>query len=265
MIRSSKLVITAAFGYGVRVEKPFQIKLIIRRVVATTAIAWLKQAWEIFKQAPFVFVQMILLTLVLTFLATLHPITLVLGVLASPFLTAGFYNAIVGVQQKQTISIDWLFKAFKESACRRILMLIASANFFISVPLVHFREQLFTAMNQAAETGVQDPAMTWQLLLLMLGTLLISMLFAYAVAIAYFLKEQRISLILQASFLACWRNMPALGLFGLLSLGLIVLTIPTMLLGLIVVVPVLHIAFFLSFNELFALQVNARQDGVLEV
>lgn len=91
------------------------------------------------------------------------------------------------------------------------------------------------------------------------------MLFAYAVAIAYFLKEQRISLILQASFIACWRNMAALALFGLLSLGLILLTIPTMLLGLVVVVPVLHIAFFLSFNELFALQVNAKQDGVLEV
>lgn len=252
-------------GNGVSVEKPFQIKLIIRRVKATTAIDWLKQAWEIFKQYPFVFIQMILLTLVLTFLASLNAVTLIIGVLASPFLTAGFYKAVVGAQQQQKIGIDWLFKPFSEAASRRILVLIASLNFLVSVPLVQFREQIFTSMKLAQESGVQDPAITWQLLLLIIGLIVSTMLFAYAVAIAYFLKEQRITLILQASFIACWRNLAALALFGLLSLGLIVLTIPTMLLGLIVVVPVLHIAFFLSFNELFALQVKAQQDGVLEV
>lgn len=246
-------------------EKPFQIKLIIRRVKAATAIDWLKQAWDIFKQYPFVFIQMILLTLVLTFLASLNAITLILGVLASPFLTAGFYKAVVGVQQQQKIGIDWLFKPFTEAATRRILVLIASLNFLVSVPLVQFREQIFTAMKQAQDSGVQDPALGWQVVLLLIGLVLSTMLFAYAVAIAYFLKEQRITLILQASFIACWRNLAALALFGLLSLALIALTIPTMLLGLIVVVPILHIAFFLSFNELFALQVRTQQDGVLEV
>lgn len=246
-------------------EKPFQIKLIIRRVKAATAIDWLKQAWDIFKQYPFVFIQMILLTLVLTFLASLNALTLILGVLASPFLTAGFYKAVVGVQQQQKIGIDWLFKPFTEAATRRILVLIASLNFLVSVPLVQFREQIFTAMKQAQDSGVHDPALGWQVVLLLIGLVLSTMLFAYAVAIAYFLKEQRITLILQASFIACWRNMAALALFGLLSLALIALTIPTMLLGLIVVVPILHIAFFLSFNELFALQVKAQQDGVLEV
>lgn len=246
-------------------EKPFQIKLIIRRVKANSAINWIKQAWEIFKQYPFVFIQMILLTLVLSFIVALNSITLMLGVLASPFLTAGFYSAVAGVQQQQKITIEWLFRPFREAACRRILLLIASLNFLISVPLVHFREQVVSAMRLAQETGIADPAVTWQLLLLVIGLLLSSMLFAYAVAIAYFLKEQRILLILQASFIACWRNIPVLALFGLLSLGLILLTIPTMLLGLIVVVPLLHIAFFLSFNELFALQVKTQQDGVLEV
>ncbi len=246
-------------------EKPFQIKLIIRRVSATTAIDWLKNAWAIFKQYPVVFVQMILLTFVLSFVVALHEITLILGVLASPFLTAGFYSAVVGVQQQQKISIEWLFKPFTEPACRRILLLIAALNFLISVPLAEFRIKVFAAMQLAQETGAAESGVTLQLLLLIIGLILSGMLFAYAVAIAYFLKEQRISLILQASFLACWRNIPALVLFGLLSLALVILTIPTLLLGLVVVVPVLHIAFFLSFNELFALQLNAKQDGVLEV
>jgi uncharacterized membrane protein len=91
------------------------------------------------------------------------------------------------------------------------------------------------------------------------------MLFAYAVAIAYFLKEQRLVVILQASFTACWRNVAALLLFSVLSFALVVLTIPTLFIGLIVVLPLLNIAFFMSFNDVFALQVKATNDGVLEV
>ncbi|MCC5451494.1 MULTISPECIES: hypothetical protein [Gammaproteobacteria] len=246
-------------------EKPFQIKLIIRRVSAAASIAWLKNAWGIFKQYPIVFVQMILLTLALSVLASLHEITLIIAVLASPFITAGFYRAVLGVQQQQKISIDWLFQPFKEPATRRILLVIAALNFLISIPLAQFRVDVFATMQLAQESPDGAAGYSWSLLLLLIATLITAMLFAYAVAIAYFLKEQRIFTILQASFIACWRNIPALVSFGLLSLLLIILTVPTFFLGLIVVMPVLHIAFFLSFNELFALQVKSQQDGVLEV
>ena len=94
---------------------------------------------------------------------------------------------------------------------------------------------------------------------------LVFMLFAYAVAIAYFLKEQRILAVVQTSFIACWRNVSALLIFGLLSMALVLLTLPTFFIGLIVVLPLLNIAFFLSFNDVFALQVKLPDDGVLEV
>lgn len=250
---------------GVSVEKPFQIKLIIRRVNAAAALGWLKQAWEIFKQYPLVFIQMILLTVVLGFLASLNAFTQIIGVLASPFFTAGVYCAVVGVQQKQTITIEWLFKPFSERATRRILVLIASLNFLVSVPLIHYRDQLFNAIEQAEKSGVVESGLAWQSALLLVAFIITTMLFAYAVAIAYFLKEQRVLLILQASFTACWRNIPALFVLSVVSVGLIILTVPTMFIGLIVVIPLLNIAFFLSFNELFALQVKTQQDGVLEV
>ena len=102
-------------------------------------------------------------------------------------------------------------------------------------------------------------------LLFVMGFVLVWMIFAYAVAIAYFLKERRLLAIMQASFVACWRNIIPLMVFLLLSLVLIMLTMPTYFIGLLVVVPVLNIAFFLSFNEFFALQVKATDDAVLEV
>lgn len=246
-------------------EKPLQIKLIIRRVPASAAIGWIKQAWQIFKQYPLVFIQMLLLTFIFTFLAAQFPLTVFVAVLASPFLTAGLYGAIVGVQQQQTIDISWLFKAFKDAACRRILILIASVNFLISVPLMHAREHVYVAMQLAQENMDYSGGLLLQVIMLVAAFIITAMLFAYAVAIAYFLKEQRLLTILQASFVACWRNIPALVSFGIMSLGLVVLTIPTMLLGLILVVPLLNIAFFLSFNELFALKINPQQEAVLEV
>jgi hypothetical protein len=53
--------------------------------------------------------------------------------------------------------------------------------------------------------------------------------------------------------------------FMLLSVALIILSIPTMLLALVLVVPLLMISWFISFNEVFALKVNAEREGVLEV
>ena len=94
-------------------EKPFQIKLIIRRVPALAAINWLKQAWDIFKQYPLLFIQMLLLTYVVTYLAALSSITLIIGVLVSAFFTAGFYHAIAGVQQQQKLTSVGYFMPLK--------------------------------------------------------------------------------------------------------------------------------------------------------
>jgi uncharacterized membrane protein len=79
------------------------------------------------------------------------------------------------------------------------------------------------------------------------------MMFAYAVAIAYFLREQRLFPILQASLLACWRNVQPLSLYGLIAIGLLMTGIPTLFLTWLLVLPLLSISFFLSFREFFAL------------
>ncbi len=247
-------------------EKPFQLKLIIRRVSATASLQWLKAAWQLFKQAPAVFIAMFLLTAAIGLLLAQHQLTAIVGVFLSPFLTAGFYKAVVGVQQQQQIGIDWLFQPLTEPACRRILILIAALNYLFTTPLINFHQHLYQTMSVAIEANAGvDAIVMLQLLLMVALFALVFMLFAYAVAIAYFLKEQRFILILQASFIACWRNVGALLIFGLLCVALVLLTLPTFFIGLIVVAPLLNIAFFLSFNDVFALQVNPGNDGILEV
>lgn len=247
-------------------EKPLQMKLIIRRVSATASLQWLTAAWQLFKQAPVVFVAMFLLTAGISFVLQQHQLTTIIWIFLNPFLAAGFYKAVVGAQQHQRIAIDWLFQPLAEPSCRMILLTIGALKLLLLTPLISFQQDLFQTMSVAveAQSGVET-IVTLQLVLMVALFTLVFMLFAYAVVIAYFLKEQRILTVLQTSFIACWRNVAALLIFGLVSVALVLLTIPTFFIGLIVVAPLLQITFFLSFNDVFALQVKSADDGVLEV
>lgn len=254
------------FGQEVTVEKPFQLKLIIRRVKATASLRWIADAWQLFKRLPLLFIAMFCLTAIISYLLQQHQLTTLLWVFIGPFLTAGFYKTIVGVQQQQKVAIDWLFHPLTEPSCRFVLLTIGALKFIMFTPLIAFFEQLQKTMSAAvaSQSGMETVVLLQLLALVALFTLVL-MLFAYAVAIAYFLKEHRFLVVLQTSFIACWRNTGALLLYSLLSMALLLLTLPTLGLGIIVVAPLLQIAFFLSFNDVFALQVNASEDGVLEV
>lgn len=239
-------------------DKQFRVKLIVRRAPALAALGWIKHAWGIFLQAPLSWILMFITLGVITLISQLHPLLAVLGLMLNPFLTAGVYKSVVALQQKQKISYVALFSVLKEPACRAVFLRLAACNMLASIPL----SSLAVTIIEQQQQGMLELPLV---LLFVVGFVLCWMLFAYAVAIAYFLKEHRIMAIMQASFVACWRNTSALTIFGLLSLLLIMLTMPTLFAGLLLVVPLLNIAFFLSFNEFFALQVNASDDAMLEV
>lgn len=238
-------------------NKQFRVKLIVRRAPALAALSWLKQSWAVFLQAPLCWILMFVTLGLIALLSQIHPFTAVIGIMLNPFLTAGVYKSVVAVQQNQPIRYADLFTPLQEPGCRAIFIRIAALNMLASIPLSTLAA---TLLQQQQQQQVQLPLV----LLFVAGFVLCWMIFAYAVAIAYFLKERRVLAIMQASFVACWRNITALVVFGLLSLVLIMLTMPTLFIGLLLVVPVLNIAFFLSFNEFFALQVKSTDDAVME-
>ena len=239
-------------------EKQFRVKLIIRRAPALAALDWLKQSWQIFVQAPLKWLAMLASIMMLALLGSLHPILMVVVIFLLPFLTAGLYKAIVAAQQQKPFDLTTLFSPLSEPGCRQVFIRIAALNMLANIPL----SLLNAALVQQVEQKLVDlPTM----LLFVAASVLVFMIFAYAVAIAYFLHERRVLVIMQASLTACWRNIMPLLVFALLSMGLIMLTMPTMFIGLLVVIPLLNIAFFLSFNAFFALQINPQDEAVLEV
>jgi len=241
------------------VEPKLQLQLVIRRVSLQTGVQWIKDAWQVFKRAPSVLIGMTAFMTMVGLVAQMHPLLLIALLLANPFLSAGFYRTIVQLQKAQPVQFADLFAVFKQAQYRRIFVRLASANVIASIPLSLLSGHLVTQFEQGHVE-------LWLMLSLVAAAFLVFMLFAYAVAISYFLNEQRLQVILNASLTACWRNVGALTVYGLLSVALACLGLMSFMLGFIVIIPLLQVAFFLSFSSIFALQVGPNQEqSTLEV
>lgn len=223
-----------------------KLQLVVRRAQAMAGVRWLQQAWAIFKKYPGLCIQTVMLIHFTSLLGALHPLLGVIAALLNPFLTAGLYRCVVAMQQQQQVSMQDFWIPLKDSSVRAVFLRLAAANMLLSIPLTLLATQLATDIA----AGVNNLGLMFVFVMLLS---LVMMMFAYAVAIAYFLKEKRLFPILQASLLACWRNVQPLTIYGVLAIGLLMTGIPTLFFTWLLVLPLLSISFFLSFSEFFAL------------
>lgn len=235
-----------------------KLQLVIRRAPAKAGLDWLKQGWLLLRQ-HLLLLAMFWLMLAVSLVGLVHPLLAVVAALLGPFLLAGFYDGIVRAQQQKPLSLELLWQPLKESSHRAAFIRLAGLNILLSIP-----SQLLLAQQVPLwQTGEADVVALFGLVAMASVN---AMLFAYAVPVIYFLREQRLWPVLQASFMACWRNVPALTVFGIISV-LLAMTGPfTMMISWILILPWLAISFFLSFREFFVLT-PARPDeaAVFEV
>lgn len=241
-----------------------KLQLIVRKAPVTSAAEWLKQAWLLFKTNPAFFVGVNAFILLAMILISVLPIVGLAVVFVLPFLQSGFYSIIVSAQQQKPVQFDMLFKPFQIVELRAPMIQMAAAQLLFNLPTMY----LLSDMTESLKTGQLDLA---NVLLVVMTQMLSAMLFAYAVPIIYFLRENRLFPVIQASVNACWRNVLPLTVFGVLTVsivfGLVIvaslfgaivpaLTPVILLLVLLVTMPVFSIAFFLSFSEFFALVIS---------
>ncbi|MDP4535519.1 hypothetical protein Q3O60_04850 [Alkalimonas collagenimarina] len=225
----------------------FSLLAIIRQRPALAAVAWIKQGWRLFVQAPWLWIQLLAFTLLVNLLASMHPLLTVAAFFLNPFLTAGLYKSMAGVQRGESVGFAWLFKPLQEPVYRQVFLQLAALNLLIAIPLSLMGQHLLVQLSEQSLDLVQ-------VLLFVAAYGLVWMMFSYAVAILYFLPEKRLLPALQASLMACWKNIVPLLLFALLAFALALVTIPTMLLGMVIVMPLISIAFFISFQDIFLVE-----------
>ena len=222
-----------------------KLQLVIRRAPAKAALEWLKQGWQLMR-AQLLLLVMFWLMFAVSVFGMLHPLLAVVSTLLSPFILAGFYDAVVRAQQQKPLTIATLWQPLTDSTHRAAFIRLAALNILCSIP----HQLLIQQQLPLWQTGQADLLALFAIVALVAIN---AMLFAYAVPVIYFLREQRLWPVLQASFMACWRNVPALTVYGVLSV-LLVMTGPfTLMISLIPILPWLAISFVLSFREFFVL------------
>ena len=240
-----------------------KLQLIVRKAPVTSAAEWLKQAWLLFKTNPALFIGINAFIAFVSLLG-LIPFVGIVVLFIVPFLQAGFYSVIVSAQQQKPLQFDMLFKPFQIIELRAPFIQMAAAQLLCTLPSIYLAESLTTSL----QAGQVDLA---SVLIVVMLYMVSAMLFAYAVPIIYFLRENRLLPVVQASVTACWRNVLPLTVFAMLTISVVfgvvitaalfgailpALTPVILLVVLLVTMPVFSIAFFLSFSEFFALVIS---------
>lgn len=243
-----------------------RLQLVVRRVKGAQALEWFRQSWQLLRTHPRLIALCWLMYLISFTPALIHPALSVLVSFLSTFLLAGFYQAIVNGLSGRLVQLDDLWQAFRQPAQRLVLLRLAAVSVLCALPAQLAAEPVLAGVKAGqVELG--------QLLLFVSLQCINAMLFAYAVPVMYFLREVRILPVLTASFMACWRNVPALTVYGLIALALLASGPLTFLLSYVLVLPLLSVCFFLSFRDIFALAPaqsddsgnTQQQDGTFEV
>jgi hypothetical protein len=230
---------------------------------AAMGIQWLKAGWVIFKTQPMTFVFMYLFIVISALIPLIAPPLQIIAAFASPFLTVGFYMAVISKQQGKNISLADILLPFSAKGRRLNLFRLGLYQMGVVILLTLLADLLFAdafAIMQSASPN-QDPD---ALLNAVLASLSMSdimlfaiahsvnlMAFAYALPLVFFKGEARIIKAIQQSLIVFQKNMAPLGVYGLLIALLIVASIPLSMLPLLVIIPLSYISFFVSFQAIF--------------
>ncbi len=229
------------------------------KVKASSGYRWYGCAWRLFTRAWGVWLVMTLIMVGISVVLSLVPLV---GSLAAnllvPVFSGGFLLAARAGARGQAVDTGMLFRPFQESGLLQPLLLLGLLELVAQLALgvVIMLTVGTQVMNGAMMTGEVDlqqvltPGILLGSLLVLLLAVLVIMAFVYAVPLVA-LDGVALVEALKLSYRACWRNMGALAIFGLIYLVLGVLAILPMGLGLILLVPVSLLALYCSYDDIF--------------
>ncbi|MCG7534680.1 BPSS1780 family membrane protein [Pseudoalteromonas sp. OOF1S-7] len=227
-------------------------------------LQWLKAGWIIFKSQPFTFVMMYLLMVVVSLVPFVFPPLQLVAVLASPFLTAGFYLAVVKKQQGKTIILADILAPFSTKGRRLnlfrfglyqmgVALLLSALLGVLFGPALEVLQNVTEQSDEAQVLAQVIAQITFvDIAIFVVIQSLAMMAFAYALPLVFFRDEARIIQAMKQSLSVFYHNMAPLTVFGLLVAVLMLLSIPMSLVPLLVVMPISYIGFFVSFQAIMS-------------
>ncbi len=231
----------------------------VKKVKTAEGYHWYGCAWALFKGNWGLWLVMSLVIMILTGVLGLVPFigTLITNLLL-PVLVGGFLLAARRVEEGGSPGVGALFSPFGESSRLNPLILLGLfallANLTLGgVTMLSVGQRVMEAMMNNTPIDLQTlltPGAVVGLVVALLLAVIVTMAFLYAVPLVVFDKVKPLTS-LRLSLVACWKNMGALTLFGLIYLVLALVATLPLGLGLILLFPYTLLALYCSYRALF--------------
>lgn len=242
---------------GLEPESPSEHGVLLRhrRVSVSQALSWIPAGWRMMPGNW---------GLVLGVLITIVMINLALGVvpilgdlvlfLIMPLLYAGLVQLADNIQRGEEARFTDLFAGFNNRATPLMLSALAQAGVIIAMTLVFAGLLFAVAGGVGMENLDASMPLMWVLgALLLIAVVVLTFMFYFVVPLIY-LGQRGVMDAIAASFYACLENIVAMVVYGLCVIGLLLVGLLTLGVGLLVVMPLLMMAYYQAFRAIFMVE-----------
>jgi hypothetical protein len=229
-----------------------------RSLPAGQGVEWIREAWELFKVRPVIWILMVIVAGAIFMGLSLIPL---LGFAASvmlPLLMGGWMLGCERIRNEGELQFEDLFAGFNKHlgplAITGLIYLAATISATIVAIVVAglLGGALFATQLNTGEVGM--------FLLVLLGFLMglammvpVAMLIWFAPALVVF-HDLPPTQAMKMSFIGCLRNIVPFLIYGLVAMGLVILGAIPFLLGWLVVYPILFCAAYTGYRDIFVEQ-----------
>ncbi|MFB1488789.1 MULTISPECIES: BPSS1780 family membrane protein [unclassified Thiocapsa] len=226
-------------------------------------LLWITEAWQLFKSQPGAWIGAVVLFYIILILVSIVPLIGSLAVtILTPMLSAGLVIGAHRQYREGRFAISHLFAGVSESPGP--LALVGVVYLLLAIGIVIIAGALFAAvfasMGSRLDLSMMDPndmAMVFTNPMILLPVL-VAMLLGIPLAMAMFFAPSLVALdqvpVLKAfglSFSGCLKNILPFLIYGLIAMVLVILGSLPLMLGLLVVMPVLTIAIYTAYRDIF--------------
>jgi uncharacterized membrane protein len=239
-----------------------------RRLSAGYGASWWNEGWSVFSAAPGVWIAIVLVLFVLMVLLAFVPILgNIAQTLLTPVLGGGVMLGCHALARGEPLRLSHAFDGF--TAGRLVPLLIVglvmlAASIVLGVVVIGLLFALLGIAGLESLAAFADPAaldlntlaslgagVVVALLVALIGGVLIAMAYWFAPALVVLNGEEPLAA-MRKSFAACWRNMGAMTVYGLIYLVLAILASLPAALGWLVLVPVMAGSCYAGWRTIFA-------------
>ncbi len=232
-----------------------------RRVEAGQGVAWISEAWTLFKQAPAIWVILLVLCLLATVVVSMVPVLgdLVMS-LAFPIIIGGLLLAAHRQQQGQPVKIEALWSCFSAPHLTPLLVLgliyLAAGVVLGLIGGLLLATGLVGIMAGGGDLSGASFGFGSMLavLIMLIAICLLSLATWFAPALIVFAGKAPLDAI-KLSFAAGLANLGALAIYGLISLMIVMVAMIPFGLGLLIAVPLLTLSAYTSYRDVFGMPV----------